>query len=116
MSGQCLRCLPASERPGLHLHLLGALFCLCLILTGTIAEAGKFNRVLSIGDAAPVWSDLRGVDGKRQALTDHKDAAAVVLVFWANRCPVAQAYEERARQLAAETAPKKVAWVSVSVS
>lgn len=94
----------------------GYLIGLCLVLATLPAFAGKFNRVLSVGDPAPVWSDLRGVDGKRHALADVQEAPAVVLLFWANRCPVAQAYEERVKRLVADYASKKVAWVSVSVS
>ena len=30
----------------------------------SVAPAGEFNRVLSVGDPAPAWSDLPGVDDK----------------------------------------------------
>jgi peroxiredoxin len=100
----------------LRIHPYGTTLCLALIMSSSTVHGGKFNRVLSIGDAAPGWSDLRGVDGKRHALADLKEATAVVLVFSANRCPVAQAYEARAQRLAADYAPRKVAWVTLSVS
>ena len=116
MTGQSPQTSTATRPSVLRLLQRWSMLCLGLILSGTFADAGKFNRVLSIGDAAPVWSDLRGVDGKRHALADLKEATAVVLVFSANRCPVAQAYEARAQRLAADYAPRKVAWVTLSVS
>lgn len=60
-----------------------------------ITQAGEFNKKLSIGDAAPTWSDLPGVDGKTHALDDLKDKDVVVVVFTCNHCPVAMAYEDR---------------------
>jgi peroxiredoxin len=59
------------------------------------AVAGEFNRKLSVGDAAPAWSDLPGIDGKKHALADLKDKDVVVVVFTCNQCPVANDYEER---------------------
>ena len=37
------------------------------------AVAGKYNEVLNIGDAAPAWKELEGVDGKRHSLADLAD-------------------------------------------
>jgi thiol-disulfide isomerase/thioredoxin len=68
---------------------------------------------LAIGAAAPDF-DLPGVDGKRYSLASFKDAKLVVLVFTANHCPTAQAYEERLERLAAEYAPRGVTLVLVS--
>ena len=63
--------------------------------------AAKFNRVLDIGDKAPVWSGLPGTDGKRHSLSGLKSADVVVVVFFCNHCPVAKAYEQRLLKLAA---------------
>jgi len=42
---------------------------LCLALSfAAPASAGTYNSVLDIGDAAPAWKDLEGVDGERHAL------------------------------------------------
>ncbi len=68
---------------------------------------------LAIGAAAPDF-DLPGVDGKRYSLASFKDAKLVVLVFTANHCPTAQAYEERLERLAADYAPRGVSVVLVS--
>jgi peroxiredoxin len=59
------------------------------------APAGEFNEKLKIGDAAPAWTALPGVDGKPHALADLKDKQAVVVIFTCNSCPVAAGYEDR---------------------
>ena len=52
------------------------------------AVAGKFNAVLKVGQKAPEWTGLLGVDGKRHSLADLKAARGVLLVFLSNRCPM----------------------------
>jgi peroxiredoxin len=59
------------------------------------AQGGQFNSVLSIGDPAPAWKDLPGVDGKRHSLADLQDREIVVVVFTCNSCPIASDYEDR---------------------
>jgi peroxiredoxin len=59
------------------------------------ALAGKYNAVLDVGDKAPSWTDLKGVDGKRHALSDFEGKDVVVVVFTCNSCPVATDYEDR---------------------
>jgi len=90
-----------------------------LLLIGFFASvlpAGKFNRQLSVGDAAPAWEGLRGVDGQLYSLAAWKDVPAVVVVFFANRCPVAEAYEQRLLQLTADFRDRGVRVIAVSVS
>lgn len=82
----------------------------------TETMAAKFNRVMDIGKPAPVWKDLRGVDGKNHSLDDLKNAKAVVVVFTCNHCPVAQSYEKRLVKLANESRKKGVELVAISVS
>jgi peroxiredoxin len=73
-----------------------ALLSLVLLLNGVaVAEAGKYNEVLAIGDAAPAWSELEGVDGKRHSLADLAEKEVIVVVFTCNSCPVATDYEDR---------------------
>ena len=67
----------------------------CFAAPASSAMGGKYNEVLNIGDAAPAWTNLLGVDGKRHALTDLADKDAVVVVFTCNSCPVAADYEDR---------------------
>jgi peroxiredoxin len=98
--------------PRLHIALLLALASSAIAFP---AWAGKFNRVLSIGDPAPAWKDLIGIDDKRHGLADCK-TRLIVLVFIANHCPVTAAYEERLKQLAADYRDRDVELVAVSVS
>jgi peroxiredoxin len=66
-----------------------------IVFLATSADAGKFNKVLSIGDDAPKWTDLVGIDGKKHALQDLKDKRVVVVLFTCNSCPIAADYEDR---------------------
>jgi peroxiredoxin len=59
------------------------------------SQAGEFNKKLNIGDAAPAFSQLEGVDGKMHGLADYKDKDVLVVVITCNHCPVAVAYEDR---------------------
>jgi peroxiredoxin len=68
---------------------------LALLATTGLSRAGEYNPVLNIGDAAPAWSNLPGIDDQKHALADLKDKDAVVVVFTCNSCPVATDYEDR---------------------
>jgi peroxiredoxin len=85
-----------------------------LALLGGHAEAGKFNKVLSIDDSAPAWTNLEGVDGSKHSLSDLKNKDVVVLVITCNHCPVAQSYEQRIIDFTKKYADKKVGVVAVS--
>jgi thiol-disulfide isomerase/thioredoxin len=102
-----------------HGRSLGSLFVFVAIVVAaaSLADAGKskFNRKLSIGDAAPVWKDLLGVDDKRHSLADHADARLVVLVFTGNRCPVSKIYDDRLLAFARQYAEKQVEVVAINV-
>lgn len=97
-----------------------ALGCLTLALGANAPAAGpgKFNKVLTIGDAAPAWTDLEGTDGKKHALADLKDKDFVIVVFTCNSCPVAANYEDRIIQFANRHAKpeSKVALVAINVN
>ena len=71
-----------------------ALACLACLLATTL-QAGKYNAVLNIGDPAPAWKDLEGIDGRRHSLDELADKDVVVVVFTCNSCPVATDYEDR---------------------
>jgi len=79
-------------------------------------ESGKYNRVLSIGDAAPAWKDLPGTDGKKHSLADLKDKPIVVVVFTCNSCPYATDYEDRLIALAKSHADAKSAVAVVAIN
>ena len=61
----------------------------------TPVHAGKYNRKLTIGAAAPAFKDLDGIDGKKHSLADFKNNDVVVLLVTSNECPVARSYEDR---------------------
>lgn len=61
----------------------------------TAAPAAEFNKKLNIGDAAPAWTGLEGVDGKMHSLSDLKGKDVVVVCVTCNHCPIAVAYEDR---------------------
>ena len=71
----------------------------CALVTAAPAPAAEGPRVptLAIGAKAPDF-DLPGVDGKRYTLASFAGAKVLVLVFTANHCPTAQAYEGRIEQ------------------
>ncbi len=88
---------------------------LLLPIFAVVASGGEFNKVLKVGDAAPVWTNLPGVDGKKHSLADLKDKAAIVVVFTCNSCPFAVEYEDRIVALA-KAAGDKVAVVAINVN
>ena len=71
--------------------------------------------MLSVGDPAPAWKGLIGVDDKRHSLSDCK-TKLIVLIFIANHCPVAAAYEERLKQMAVDYREQDAELVAISVS
>lgn len=62
---------------------------------GTTVLAGEHNKVLNVGDPAPAWVELPGVDGKKHSLADLKDSPLVVVIFTCNSCAYSVAYEDR---------------------
>jgi peroxiredoxin len=83
----------------------------------SLVWAGEYNETLSVGDRAPAWKDLPGVDGKKHSLSD-LDAELVAVVFTCNSCPVATDYEDRIMALVKKYAadPKKLALVAINVN
>lgn len=89
----------------------------CLLMSSSAAMAGKFNKTVDVGDAAPEWSNLKGCDGETYSLNDFVEAnKATVVVFTCNGCPVAVACEERFVKLQKDYEEKGVQVVAVSVS
>ena len=95
-------------------------FVCCLMLlalfTASPAAAGEYNPVLDIGDAAPAWKELPGVDDTKHSLADLKDHDVVVVVFTCNSCPYAVEAEDRTIALAKAYAKDKVAVVAINVN
>ncbi len=88
------------------------------ILLGGSLFAGEFNPVLNIGDNAPAWENLPGVDGKTHSLSDLKKSPVVVVVFTCNSCPYAVDYEDRINVLAKmhQGESAKVSVVAINVN
>ena len=86
---------------------------IAILVTGPVmAETSKVVP-LEIGAVAPGFS-LPGVDGKNYGIADFADAKILVVVFMANHCPTAQAYESRIMQLVTDYKSKGVAVVAIS--
>ena len=81
---------------------------------GAPCAAGKFNRVLDVGDKAPAWTKLLGIDGKRHSLADLKDGKPVVVVFLANRCPATDIYRKRINAFVKAYGEKGVRFVAIN--
>jgi peroxiredoxin len=113
----------ASEHPPMVRNIgfwlsMGFAAAACLPIASPPTNAGKFNRKISLGDAAPSYAGLPGVDGKTHSLADLKDKEVVVLAITCNHCPVATAYEKRIIDFANKYAGpgSKVALVAINVN
>jgi len=89
-----------------------------LALVASPALAGKFNKVISVGDKAPTFSGIPASSNSGEdtslSLSDIKDDV-VVMVFLANHCPVVTAYEDRIIDFANDYKDKGVKVVAVCV-
>jgi peroxiredoxin len=74
------------------------------------------QAVFNVGDPAPKFADLAGVDDKKHSLADFDDAKAIAVVFTCNTCPVAVAYEDRLEQYQKDYADKGVQLVAINVN
>jgi peroxiredoxin len=69
-----------------------------------------------VGDAAPKFADLVGVDDQKHSLDDFAAAKVVAVVFTCNSCPVAVAYEDRLIAYQKDYADKGVQLVAINVN
>lgn len=60
-----------------------------------LALVGPARAEIKLGDSAPAFTGLAGVDGKEHALGDYKGKDVLVVVITCNHCPVAVQYEDR---------------------
>jgi len=82
------------------------------------ALAGKYNKVISVGQKAPDISGIPAISNGEESslsLSDIKEPV-VVVVFLANHCPVVQAYEDRIIDFTNEYKDKGVKVVGIAVS
>jgi peroxiredoxin len=86
---------------------------LALLFAGFSATKAEDPKTLEIGASAPAFS-LPGTDGKTYTLNSFSKDKILVIIFTANHCPTAQAYEDRVEKLYNEFTPKGVGFVLVS--
>jgi peroxiredoxin len=89
-----------------------------LALIASPAFAGKFNKVVSVGDQAPTFAGIPATDNGQDSsltLSDIKEDV-VVLVFLGNHCPVVGMYDDRIIDLVSDYNGKSVKVVAVAVA
>jgi peroxiredoxin len=94
-------------------RLLSAMIIVGLTVMAGFSAEQKRIVPLEIGAQAPDF-DLPCVDGRNYRLSDFANANILVVVFTANHCPTAQAYEDRIMHLAIDYKGKGVAVVAIS--
>jgi len=93
-----------------------AILTVSFILIGMNAKIYLYAedpKTLDIGASAPAFS-LPGIDGKTYSLNSFSKEKILVIIFTANHCPTAQAYEERINKLYQEFKPKGAGFLLVS--
>jgi thiol-disulfide isomerase/thioredoxin len=87
---------------------------LTLMFAASVAQGDDgLTKTLPIGAAAPDFT-LPGIDGRNHSLQDYADARFLVIIFTANHCKTAQAYEGRIIQLVKDYKDKGVAVVGIA--
>ncbi len=76
------------------------------------AWAQQTHPILPIGSPAPNF-ELPGVDGAIHKLSDYSASPVLVVVFICNHCPIAQMYEKRVGELAADYKDRGVSVVAI---
>jgi peroxiredoxin len=85
---------------------------LIFLVTTARADSGM-TKTLQIGASAPDF-DLPGIDGRNHTLHEYDGAKFLVIIFTANHCKTAQAYEGRIIQLVNDYKDKGVAFVGIA--
>ncbi len=99
-----------------RLSLTGPLAFVLLAIHSLASLAGEYNQVLDIGDPAPAWEGLVGVDDKTHALADLSSKPVIVVVFTCNSCPYAVDAEDRLIGLHEKYQDRGVALVAINVN
>ncbi|HEX7583981.1 MAG TPA: redoxin domain-containing protein [Prolixibacteraceae bacterium] len=89
------------------------LFFFCSSIGASAQIAHEEPVTLAIGKQAPDFS-LKGTDGKIYSLKSFSKAKVLVVIFSANHCPTAQAYEDRIIAVTRDYKPKGVEVVMIS--
>ncbi|HWD19451.1 MAG TPA: redoxin domain-containing protein [Verrucomicrobiae bacterium] len=96
---------------------LGVALCLAAarVGAGPMLTPDGLTKTLDLGAAAPDFN-LPGVDGRRYSLQDFAAAKILMIVFTADHCKTAQAYEERLKQVVRDYGPRGVAVVAIGAN
>lgn len=86
------------------------------VVIAALAASRCYADKAKIGEQAPQWSGIPGVDGKQHSLSDYQDAKLIVIVFTCNHCPVAVAYEDRLIELQKDYQAKGVQLIAINVN
>jgi peroxiredoxin len=92
---------------GHFLRTFGAMIFLSL---GALAQGS--HPILAIGSPAPTF-ELPGIDGAIHKLGDYSASPVLVVIFTCNHCPIAQMYERRIADLAADYKDRGVSVVAI---
>jgi peroxiredoxin len=76
------------------------------------AWAQQAHPILAIGSPAPNF-ELPGTDGEIHKLSDYSASRVLMVIFTCNHCPIAQMYEQRITQLAADYKDRSVSVVAI---
>lgn len=83
-----------------------------MLILSLAASAQQSHPILAIGSPAPNF-ELPGIDGGTHKLSDYSASPILVVVFTCNHCPIAQMYERRIAQLAADYKDRGVSVVAI---
>src|SRR5919112_4199712 len=86
-------------------------------LHGEPYEEGSREELSNLrsGDEA-IGFELREVDDRRHALTDHADKETISVIFTCNHCPYARAWEDRIIQIQSDYADRGVQIIAISAN
>jgi thiol-disulfide isomerase/thioredoxin len=85
-----------------------------LVYAANVARCDNgLPNTLPVGASAPDFT-LPGIDGRNHSLQDYAEARILMVVFTANHCKTAQAYEGRIIQLVKDYKDKGVALVAIA--
>jgi len=94
----------------------GTLALVMVAAAMALGSSALAAKALKVGDEAPGWSGIIGIDDKEHGLADYKEVKAIVLVFTCNHCPVAVIYEDRVIALQKDYGSKGVQVIAVNVN
>ncbi len=64
-------------------------------MRGLVSPLTPLSYPSELGDKAPEFNGLLGVDGRRYSTSTFENRSILLLIFMANRCPTARVYTDR---------------------